>query len=190
MVILGNPTLTLLLGIEVYDSLGERVRERAARTGVDTTAYRQCRRVTVSVDALRQQTSLTPEESVERLVARGPDIDMNPEVELRARSEELEDAVQASAAAGLSGASSKDHWQALECVSAWVMKGWSARTCGALARPVKVRLRVYNPIKTAYLAACMALLAALGIAFPNLQALLDYLEAPRPVTAGELMQFL
>ena len=35
------------------------------------------------------------------LVARGPDIDMSPEEELRARSEALEGVVQASAAAGL-----------------------------------------------------------------------------------------
>ena len=35
------------------------------------------------------------------MVARGPDIDMSPEEELRARSEALEGAAQASAAAGL-----------------------------------------------------------------------------------------
>ena len=48
--------------------------------------------------------SLTPEEpdeAVERLVARGPDIDMSPEEELRARSEALEGAIQAAVAAGL-----------------------------------------------------------------------------------------
>ena len=52
VVILGNPTLKLL-GIDVYDSLGARTRERAALAGVDTAAYRQCRRVIVSVDALQ-----------------------------------------------------------------------------------------------------------------------------------------
>ena len=80
VVILGNPTLKLL-GIDVSDSLGARAGERVALTGVDTAAYRQCRRVTVSVNAWQQQTSLTPaepDEAVERLVARGPDIDMNP----------------------------------------------------------------------------------------------------------------
>ena len=69
-VILGNLTLNLL-GIDVYDSLGTRARERAAITGVDTATYWQCRRVTVSVDALQQQTSLTleePDEALERLV--------------------------------------------------------------------------------------------------------------------------
>ena len=103
VVILGNPTLKLL-GIIYYDSFVARARERAPPKGVDTAAYRQCRRVTVSIDALQQQTSLTPEasdEAVELLVARGPDIDMSPEEELRARSEALEGAAQASAAAGL-----------------------------------------------------------------------------------------
>ena len=55
-VILGNPTLKLL-AIDVYDRIRVRARERAALTGVDTAAYRQCRRVNVSVDALQQQTS-------------------------------------------------------------------------------------------------------------------------------------
>ena len=35
------------------------------------------------------------------MVARGPDVDMDPEEELRAKSEALEGAVQASATAGL-----------------------------------------------------------------------------------------
>ena len=72
VVIVGNPTLKLL-GIDVYDSLGARARKRAALAGVDTAAYRQYRRVTVSEYALHRQTSLTPEEpddAVERLVAR------------------------------------------------------------------------------------------------------------------------
>ena len=68
-----------------------RARDSTALTGVDTAAYRQCRRVIASVDVLqRQQQSGTPEEpdgAVERLVARGADIDMGPEEELRARSE-------------------------------------------------------------------------------------------------------
>ena len=52
VVILGNPTLKLL-GIDVYDSLGARAREHAAPTGVDTSAYRQCRNVIFSVDDLQ-----------------------------------------------------------------------------------------------------------------------------------------
>ena len=103
VVILGKPTLKLL-GIDVSDSLGARARERAGLTVVDTAAYRQCRRVTVSTDAVQQQTSFTPKEpneAVERLVARGPEIDMSPEEELRARSEALKGAVQAEAAAGV-----------------------------------------------------------------------------------------
>ena len=61
VVILGNPKLKLL-GIDVYDSLGACTRDRAALTVVDTAVYRQRRRVTVSIDAIWQQTRLMPEE--------------------------------------------------------------------------------------------------------------------------------
>ena len=103
VVILGNPALKLLV-IDIYGSLGTRAPKRAVFTGVDTVAYRQCRGVTVSVDALQKQTNLTaeePDDAVECLVARGSDIDMRPEEELRARSEALKGAVQAEAAAGV-----------------------------------------------------------------------------------------
>ena len=58
VVIRGNATLKLLVGIDVYDSLGTRARERPALIGVDTAAFRQCRRVAISVDALQQQNEL------------------------------------------------------------------------------------------------------------------------------------
>ena len=183
VVILGNPTLKLL-GIDVYDSLGARSRERAALTGVDTAAYRQCRRVIVSVHALQQQQCGTPEEpdgAVECLVARGADIDMGPEEELRARSEALEEAVLASAAAGLD----ESHVERFRAV---IGRRWNAFRRGLCrgdplarveplrvtlkpgARPVKAQPRIYNPVKTAWLAACMASLAALGLVFLNMQA--------------------
>ena len=183
VVILGNPTLKLL-GIDVDDSLGTRTRERAALIGVDTAAYRQCHRVIVSVDALQQQQCGTPEEpdgAVERLVARGPDIDMDSEEELRARSEALEEAVLASAAAWLD----ESHVKRLRDV---IGRRWNAFRRGLRrgdpparvdplrvtlksgARPVKAWPRVYNPVKTACLAACMASLAALGLVFLNMQA--------------------
>ena len=53
---------------------------------------------------MQQQPSLTreePDKAVQRLMVRGPDIDMSPEEELRARSEALEGAIQAAVAAGL-----------------------------------------------------------------------------------------
>ena len=133
---------------------------------------------------MQQQTSLTPEEpdeAVERLVGRGPDIDVSPKEELRARSEALEDAAQASAAAGL-----RDwHVERLHDVTG---RRWNAfrgglRRGNPLARvepcasplkpggrPVMARPRVYNPIKTAWLAASMASLAVLGLVVLNMQA--------------------
>ena len=95
IVILGNSTLKLP-SIDVYDCFGACARELAALTAVDAGAY--------NVDTLQQQTSLAPKEpheTVESLVAHGPNIDMSPGEELRAKSEALEGTVQASAAAGL-----------------------------------------------------------------------------------------
>ena len=59
VVILGNPTLKAL-GIDVYDTLGARTREQANIAEVDTAAYKQCRRVMVSVDALQDQQQVPP----------------------------------------------------------------------------------------------------------------------------------
>lgn len=58
----------------------------------------------MSVDTLQQQTSLQPEgpdEVVEYMVAHSPDTSMSHVEELRARSNALDDAVNASAHAGL-----------------------------------------------------------------------------------------
>ena len=118
--------------------------------------------------------------SVERLVAHGPDINMSPEEELRAKCEALEGAVQASTAAGLRDS----HLKRLREV---ISSRWNAFRRGlgrgdppvrvkALRvnlkpgpRPVKTSPRVYNPIKTKWLVACMASLVALGLVFLNMQ---------------------
>ena len=115
------------------------------------------------------------------MVAHGPDIDMSPEEELRARSEALKGAVQVSAAAGLRD----PHVERLREV---IGRHWKAFRRGLRrgdlpmrveplrvilklgTRPVNSRPRVYNPTKTAWVTACMASLAVLGLVFLNLQA--------------------
>jgi len=79
----GPVTLDKALGIDVYDSLGARARASAKMAGVETAAYQQCRRVSLSVDALQQVDAREeqPDEAVERLAERGPDIGMSPEEE-------------------------------------------------------------------------------------------------------------
>ena len=97
---------------------------------------------------------------------------MSPEEESRARSEALEEAVLASVAAGWD----KSHVERLRDV---VGRRWNAFRRGLRrgdpparveplrvtlkpgARPVKAGPRIYNPVKTAWLAACMASLATL-----------------------------
>ena len=118
---------------------------------------------------------------MERLVAREPNIDMGPEEELQARSAALDLTVLASVAAGLD----ESHEERLRDV---IGRIWSAVRRGLRrddpparvesmgvtlkpgARPVKARPRVYNPVKTAWLAAYMASLTALGLVFSNMQA--------------------
>ena len=112
-------------------------------------------------------------------MARGPDIDMRPEAELRARSEALEGAVQASAAAELE----VSHVEGLRVVIGNRWNAFQRRlrrgdpptrveplrvTLTPGARSVKARPRVYKPIKTAWLASCMVSLAALGLVFCNM----------------------
>ena len=177
-IILGNPALKLL-GIDVYDKLGG---ERAAMYRPHrcrTATCRQCRRVIVIVDALEQLPCGTSEElgeAEERLVALGPDIDMSLQQELRVRSGALEKVVLASVAAGW------DRWH-VERLRGVIGRRWSAFGRGLRrgdpperveplrvnlkpgARPVKAWPRVYNFAKTAWLAAYMASLAALGLVF-------------------------
>ena len=114
-------------------------------------------------------------------MARGPDIDMSPEEELRAGSEALKEAVLALVTAGLD----ESHVKRLRDV---IGRRWNAfwrglrrgdpparveplrATLKPRARPVKARPRVYNPVKTAWLAPCMVSLAALGLVLLTMQA--------------------
>ena len=183
VVILGNPTLKAL-GIDVYDSLGARAREQANIAGVDTEAYKHCRRVTVSIDALQQQHDVqsdVPDPALERLLARGPDMCMTPEAEATERARALEDAVRAASDAGLG----ESYVHRLREV---IRGRWNAFRRGLRpgdpparveplkvqlkpgARPVKAKPRVYNPVKSAWIATCMASLVALGLVFFNMQA--------------------
>ena len=183
VVILGNPTVKLQ-DIDDYDSCGRRAgtcgAHRCRHRGVPAVSpsHRQCRRF------LQQQTSLTPEEpdeAVERILVRGPDIDMSLDEELRAGPEALEGAVQALAAAGF-----RDSY--LERLHEVIGRRWNVFRRGLRrgdpparveplhvtlkpgVRPVKARPRVNNPIKTARLASCMPSLASLGLVCLNMQA--------------------
>ncbi|CAB1115245.1 unnamed protein product [Ectocarpus sp. CCAP 1310/34] len=109
VVILGNPT-PKALGIDVYESLGTCVRSRASVMGVETAAYKECRRVSLAVDALQYREGpeqAEPDPAVERSVARGPNMDMSPEGEALARSESLDSAVSSAVVAGWIGGAAR-----------------------------------------------------------------------------------
>lgn len=176
VVMLGNLTLKAL-GIDVYDSLGARAHECAGLAGVEAAAYKQCHRVSFSVEALQHADTRDEEpadEAVEGLASRGPGVCMSPDVEAAARAEALENAVSKASDAGLG-----------ECIihARWNVFRRDLRpgdlpanveppkvTLKPDACPVKVRPRAYNPVLSAWMAACMATLVALGLVFVNMQA--------------------
>ena len=84
-------TLTLVtLGTIVYDSLGECTRNHNLSVqGVESPNFKECRRVSIAVEALVQRGTGAPElpdEAVEWLVSRGSDMGMKPEQEKRERA--------------------------------------------------------------------------------------------------------
>lgn len=120
------------------------------------------------------------------MVARGHDTDMSPEEERRARSETLEGVVKASVATGL-----EEPRVDVERLREIIGRRWIAFRRGLRmgdptrprvrveplrvtvkpgARPVKARPRVYNPLKTTWLAVRKPSLAALGLVFLTVQA--------------------
>ena len=87
--ILVSPTLAAL-GINVYDSFGEYVHKRILSVqGVESLNFKECRRVSIAMEAQLQRALGAPEppdETVEWLVSRGPDMGMKPEQEERERA--------------------------------------------------------------------------------------------------------
>ena len=120
--ILGSPTFAAL-GIDVCDSLGECARKRYLPVqGVESPNFKECRRVSIVVEALLQRGPGAPEppdEAVERLVPRGPDMGKKPEQEERERAVALAKTVKTAAENGLSAGGeaklreiSDGHWNA------------------------------------------------------------------------------
>ena len=105
VVILGSPTL-VALGINVYDSLGEYAHKRNLYVqSVESPNYKECRRVSIAVEALLQRgpaSPETPDEAVERLVSRVPHMSMEPEQEECERAVALAKEVETAAANVLS----------------------------------------------------------------------------------------
>ena len=128
-------------------------------------------------------------------MATGPDIDTSSEEELQARSEALEEVVLASGATGLNELHVKRLRNFIErwwnAFRRWLRRGDPPARVEPLrvtprlgARPVKARPRVYNPVENAWLAACMASLATLGLVFLNMQAVWASRAMATPIIGG------
>ena len=184
VVLLGLPTLQDL-GLDPYHRLWELIKARRIppALGVENAAFLGSRRVSLSVEAFQEaggQVSEERDEAVERLVERGPEMFMEPAQEESARKVALEKGVADAVAAGLSVSKAERLREIL------------ARRCNAFRRalrgdpparvePMRVQLkpratavkakpRVYDPVKSHWLGACMTALLAFGLVFRNLQA--------------------
>ena len=179
---IGSGTLEAM-GIDVYSGLEACARSRHSLvSGVDTPEFRACRRVSLAVEALQDAgASEAPvDPSVERLVSRGPEMHMTPEEELVERRVALDRAVQAAADNGMSETGVSKLREVVgrhENAFRRALRGDPPARVEPLrvrfkpgARAVKASPRVYSPVKTAWLAGCMAALVALGLVYRSLQA--------------------
>jgi len=104
VVIVGSPMLKRF-GIDVHEMASARARQGhdARIAGVESAQVADARRVTLSVDALHGfSRDDVPDEAVERLAARGPDMVMDPDEEEHSRDAAWAAAVESAVAAGLS----------------------------------------------------------------------------------------
>eukprot|EP00903_Cladosiphon_okamuranus_P005335 g5333.t1 len=183
VMIIGKPMLKRL-GIDV-DAAAEasaRARHDDRLEGVESPDVAAARRVALSIAAMQPpDREEVPDEALERLAARGPDMVMPPAQEEQGRSEALDAAVASAATAGLSD-------RGVDRLRGIVGQRWNAfrralragdppaavepmrvqRKPGA--RAVKARPRTYNPAKTAWMTTCLATLVAMGLLYLNKQA--------------------
>ena len=128
--------------------------------------------------AARPRCPDSPDEAVERLVSRGPDMSMEPELEERERAVTLAKAVETAAAKGLSAGGEAGLREILDrlCNTFWpALHGDPPARVEPLtvtlkpeAKVVKTQGRVYSPTKTAWLTTCIGTLVTLGLLFYNL----------------------
>ena len=139
--------------------------------------------MSIAVEALLQRDPGVPEppdEAVELLVSRRPDMVMEPEQEERKRAVALAKAVETMLANDLSAWGEARLRKILDRQGNTFRGGLHGDPLARVepltltfepeAKVVEARERVYSPIKTAWLATCSRTLVALGPVFRNLQA--------------------
>eukprot|EP00903_Cladosiphon_okamuranus_P011351 g10699.t1 len=182
VVIIGKPMLKRL-GIDVDASAEETARagHEARVTGVESPNVQGARRVTLSVDEIQPVDRVeVPDEAVERLAARGPEMVISPSEEETGREAALTAAVELASTAGLSGSGVGKLRAILDRrYNAFrrALRGDPPANVEPMvvklkpgAASVKARPRTYNPAKTAWLTTCLATLVAMGLLFLNKQA--------------------
>ena len=184
VILLGLPTLQGM-GLDPYTRMWDMLRTQLSPPGsnVETPGYLASRRVSLSVDAFQQlggQVPKEPDEAVERLVERGPEMFMDPAEEESARKVALEESVTEAVGNGLSLSKAerlRDILHRRENAFRRALRGDPPARVEPMrvqlkpgATTVKAKPRRYDPGKSSWLASCMAALMAFGLVFINVQA--------------------
>ena len=151
------------------------------QTGVESPRFLAARRVTLSVEYFQSEFAddAAADVVVERLVEWGPDMFLDPMEERGARDKALEDSVQQEE----EGGPSADGACRLRHVLSRRVDAFRRALRGDLpervepmrvhlkpqAQAVKARTRRYDPVKTGWLASCIAALVAFSLIVRNTQ---------------------
>ena len=171
------------LGLDLYPWALEEPRPSAVsvQTGVESQSFLAARRVTLSIQSFQSKFAddAPADVAVERLVERGTDMFMDPMEERGARDRALEDSVQQAEQSGLSADGAcrlRDILCRREDVFRGALRGDPPARVELMrvhlkpqAQVVKARPRRYDPVRTGWLASCIAALVAFGLIVWNLQ---------------------
>ena len=181
VVLFGMATMKAL-GLDLYPWALEKLRPSAVpvQTGVESPSFLAARRLTLPVESFQSEVvdDAPADVAVEHLVGRGPD--MFRMEERGARDRALEDNVQQAEQRCLSADGPCRLRDILSrCVDSFrrALRGDPPARVEPMrvhlkpqAQAVKARPRRYHPVKTGWLASCIAALVAFGLLVRNIQA--------------------
>ena len=184
VLLLGLPT-PKDLRVDPYERIWDSMQQRMSppNQGVETPARLSSRRLSLSVAAFQEaggQATVEPDMTVERVVERCPEMLMDPAEEESAKTVALKESVTDAVAQGISvSKADRLRWILSRRFNAFrralrddpptrVEPMRVQRKPGASA--VKANPKRYDPVKTSWLASCVAALLACRPVFRNLQA--------------------
>ena len=152
------------------------------QTGVESPSFLAARRVTLPVESSQSEVAddAPADVAVERLVERGADMFIDQMGKRGTRDRALEDSVQQAEQSGLSADGAcrlRDILSRRVDAFRRALRGDPPARVEPMrvhlkpqAQAVKARPRRYDPVKTGWLASCIAALGAFGLLVRNIQA--------------------